>query len=399
MENPFSKKFEAPLRETQAESEKIKEDYGRELIKNAEECLRKLPLKEADEWRAFVNVLSSDMEKLKTAKPDVYGYYLGIIKEFDASPNELLPKGFAGTIRNIGISEESIKKFTHLNGLNNLLRIEELNPPQEIRGRLGKEMKTAKSNVPEFELLPMEVAEFLRGKPSKEDYEFLERVEKIDLDSKINLYKQLETINAHRRGSIIGGNLYDDLLDNRKFETMKKNAHKLAKIYRGRRLGPDSLYELADFSINRLMKNVLSRKFSETIKDLEIKSGLKIDSFGALVGAAARYSGEKLAKFLSRSYFDKIGKLKNDYNFKISNFGDVAAGGLGKRQIVSGIAAFVAPESLVGRQFPFVTNLEPRMLKGFESQGMILASGGKAEGEPFALLTTTSHVNPGTRVS
>jgi methionine--tRNA ligase beta chain len=45
------------------------------------------------------------------------------------------------------------------------------------------------------------------------------------------------------------------------------------------------------------------------------------------------------------------------------------------RQIMSGIAKFFPdPTVLIGRQMPFVTNLEPRMLLGYESQGMILAS-------------------------
>src|ERR1700741_1543495 len=44
------------------------------------------------------------------------------------------------------------------------------------------------------------------------------------------------------------------------------------------------------------------------------------------------------------------------------------------RQILSGIREFVRPEELAGKQFPFVTNLAPRMLRGYESQGMILAA-------------------------
>ena len=45
-----------------------------------------------------------------------------------------------------------------------------------------------------------------------------------------------------------------------------------------------------------------------------------------------------------------------------------------KRQIVSGIAEFYAPEYLVGKQCPFIVNLEPRTIRGVESQGMILAA-------------------------
>lgn len=43
------------------------------------------------------------------------------------------------------------------------------------------------------------------------------------------------------------------------------------------------------------------------------------------------------------------------------------------RQIVSGIRASYAPDDLVGKQCPFVTNLAPRTIKGLESNGMILA--------------------------
>ncbi len=48
-----------------------------------------------------------------------------------------------------------------------------------------------------------------------------------------------------------------------------------------------------------------------------------------------------------------------------------------QRQIMSGIAEFFPePNVLVGRQMPFITNLETRKLRGYESQGMILAASG-----------------------
>lgn len=44
------------------------------------------------------------------------------------------------------------------------------------------------------------------------------------------------------------------------------------------------------------------------------------------------------------------------------------------RQIVSGIAPYFTDEqSLVGKKCMFVANLEPRTIRGLESQGMILA--------------------------
>ena len=45
------------------------------------------------------------------------------------------------------------------------------------------------------------------------------------------------------------------------------------------------------------------------------------------------------------------------------------------RQIVSGIRTyFPEPQVLVGKQCPFIVNLEPRTIRGFESQGMIMAA-------------------------
>lgn len=49
-------------------------------------------------------------------------------------------------------------------------------------------------------------------------------------------------------------------------------------------------------------------------------------------------------------------------------------GGLGERTIVSGIAQWKAPEELVGKQLPYIINLAPRVLRGVESQGMLLAA-------------------------
>jgi methionyl-tRNA synthetase len=47
--------------------------------------------------------------------------------------------------------------------------------------------------------------------------------------------------------------------------------------------------------------------------------------------------------------------------------------GLDTRTIVSGIAEYYKPEDLVGKQFCFILNLEPRKIRGIESNGMILS--------------------------
>jgi methionine--tRNA ligase beta chain len=70
-----------------------------------------------------------------------------------------------------------------------------------------------------------------------------------------------------------------------------------------------------------------------------------------------------------------------------------------QRTIVSGIANFRAPEDLIGRSIVIVANLEPAKIRGVESQGMLLAAGGRAEGDEFSLLTPDREVPPGTAVS
>ncbi len=79
------------------------------------------------------------------------------------------------------------------------------------------------------------------------------------------------------------------------------------------------------------------------------------------------------------------------------NTGDVdALGNMVPRQILSGIREYLEdPQSLVGKKFPYVVNLEPRTIRGFESQGMILAA--SHEGT-LALLAPTNDVPPGTRI-
>lgn len=72
---------------------------------------------------------------------------------------------------------------------------------------------------------------------------------------------------------------------------------------------------------------------------------------------------------------------------------EVDLGEVAPRQIVSGISVyFPEPKELVGTVCMFVTNLEPRKIKGLESQGMILAVG---DGETFSLLSPNDTVPPG----
>lgn len=70
--------------------------------------------------------------------------------------------------------------------------------------------------------------------------------------------------------------------------------------------------------------------------------------------------------------------------------------GMGKRTIISGIAAYYKPEELVGKQVCFIANLEPRKMKGVESQGMIL-SVENADGS-LSLIQPSKEATPGSQV-
>lgn len=65
------------------------------------------------------------------------------------------------------------------------------------------------------------------------------------------------------------------------------------------------------------------------------------------------------------------------------------------RQIVSGIAEYITPEEIVGRQLLFIVNLEPRIIRGLASNGMLLAVG---DGDAFSVIVPAKQVAPGSRV-
>ena len=70
-------------------------------------------------------------------------------------------------------------------------------------------------------------------------------------------------------------------------------------------------------------------------------------------------------------------------------------GEIGRRTLVAGIADAYAPETLPGKRIIVLVNLAPRVIRGIESQGMLLAAdvGGKA-----AVLSVDGGAPPGAKV-
>ncbi len=65
------------------------------------------------------------------------------------------------------------------------------------------------------------------------------------------------------------------------------------------------------------------------------------------------------------------------------------------RQIVAGIAPWYKPEELIGRTIVIVINLAPAKIRGYESQGMLLAAG---TGDCVRVLTIDGELPPGTSI-
>ncbi len=75
----------------------------------------------------------------------------------------------------------------------------------------------------------------------------------------------------------------------------------------------------------------------------------------------------------------------------------VDLGGLGERQIIAGIGRWYDPEELVGTRVVVVANLKPKTIRGYISEGMILAAGCGKDEKPY-ILTVDGQPDPGSKI-
>jgi methionine--tRNA ligase beta chain len=67
-----------------------------------------------------------------------------------------------------------------------------------------------------------------------------------------------------------------------------------------------------------------------------------------------------------------------------------------KRQILAGIGKSYTPEELINKTVIVIINLEPRMLMGLESQGMVLAV---KDNNNLSVLVPEKEIVPGSKIS
>lgn len=122
-------------------------------------------------------------------------------------------------------------------------------------------------------------------------------------------------------------------------DAIQKQLDKLAKSKM------ENLHTTTQDTVSEIIKTISPQKPNITFDDF-MKMDIRV---GTILEA------EKVEKA------DKLLKLKIDTGIDI-------------RTVVSGIALYHKPEEIVGKQVSVLLNLEPRKIKGIESQGMILMS-------------------------
>ena len=141
----------------------------------------------------------------------------------------------------------------------------------------------------------------------------------------------------------------------------------------------------------------------EKIEDETIDLQLKKLEDTKKANAAAAYTAKPIKQTIDFADFEKldirVGHIKHCERVKKANklLKFTIDDGSGKdRTIVSGIAKFYEPESLIGKDVCFIANLAPRKLMGIESQGMILSA---EDFDGSLSVSTIEHpVKPGSQV-
>ena len=126
--------------------------------------------------------------------------------------------------------------------------------------------------------------------------------------------------------------------------------------------------------LGKANKQQIPNKTMENVKTIQFEDFAKLD-----LRVAQITSAEGIPKA------DKLYKLTLD------------VGELGERTICAGIKEFYKAEDLKDKKIIIIANLEPRKLRGIESQGMLLAASSK-DRKTVSLISPDQDINPGSTV-
>lgn len=139
----------------------------------------------------------------------------------------------------------------------------------------------------------------------------------------------------------------------------------------------DAEKALAELAAEAETANVASQPACEKAENVAFLSEIAIDDFAKVDLRVAEVTA-----------CEKVKKSKKLLKLTLDD------GSGSPRTVASGIAAWYAPDDLVGRRIVVVANLKPAVLCGVESQGMILA----ADDGDAARVLFVDGVSPGSRV-
>ncbi len=149
----------------------------------------------------------------------------------------------------------------------------------------------------------------------------------------------------------------------------------------GHRLNASTLLfeKIEEEAIEKQINKLLETKRKNTgISVSPARESINTDQFGTMdIRAGTVLAAEKVART------QKLMKLTVDT-------------GIDKRTVVAGIAEHYSPEEMIGKQICVLVNLEPRVLKGIESQGMILCA--QDPGGKLVLVSPVTNVQNGSEV-
>jgi methionyl-tRNA synthetase len=134
--------------------------------------------------------------------------------------------------------------------------------------------------------------------------------------------------------------------------------------------------ETITFQVQKLEQSKMQNQMDTLSQIEEAKPNISFDDFSKMdIRVGKILEAERVPKT------DKLLKLLIDT-------------GIDKRTVVSGIAGSYKPEDIVGQQVSILVNLEPRKIKGIESQGMILMAENN-KGELSFVAPTKESINNG----
>jgi len=241
-------KFE-PKRGLEEEG-KMGKGYGEELLENIKEIEGKISEDERKEWEE----LSQEIKSFEEENFEEYERILERVKEFSFYETrgefkeefeEWLKEG-----EERGIKREIGEKILRLLLLGDLVKIEKLNPPKEMKKFLEEELKKNKW------IDSWTVERLMEVNPSKEDYKVLERMSELGIET----YGQWDILKEK-------GEAYRILLDDGKFRKFK-NQFDFLKEIEGEDVPSVNYFKKASALLGDEAREVLSEKAKKLIEKI-----------------------------------------------------------------------------------------------------------------------------------